>query len=158
MPRKLIKEELRFFQDHLLRLDQEAKRLRFKNGAADRLIPDYVKRIHLGHGKEDEVLGKFHVDSKIVGAVHIGIVRDIAELGFSVEEEFRGKGLGRVLFHRGAEAAKDMGAKQIYTDCFVFNKAMMGLARSFGMDIEKEGTDAEAVIHLSKIYSQGKGD
>ena len=156
MPRKLIKEELHLFEDHLLRLDNEAKHLRFKNGGADNMIPGYVNRIKETHGDGDEILGKFHADTRVIGAVHVGIIRDTAELGFSVEYGFRGQGLGRLLFQKGAELARDMGAKQIYIDCFVFNKAMMALAKSFGMDIERDGQDAEAIVHLAEIYSQVK--
>ena len=156
MPRLLLKEEIYLFEDHLLRLDKEAKILRFKNGAADNLIPGYVNNISKTAGRGDEILGKFHTNNKIIGAVHIGIIRDIAELGFSIEQEFRGKGIGRILFEKSAKLARAMGATRIYTDCFVFNKAMMALARSFGMTIEKDGQDAEAIIHLSEIYLQEK--
>lgn len=152
MPRLLDNNEFYLFEDHLLRLDKDAKILRFKNGGADKLIPSYVQTI--ANRQEDKIIGKFHADGRIIGAVHISIIRDTAELGFSIEHGFRGQGLGRLLLQKGSELAKNMGAERIYTDCYVFNKAMIALAKAAGMSITKDGQDAEAIIHLSKMYVQ----
>lgn len=155
MLRRLEREELILFERHLLNLDKEAKRFRFKNGGAHSLIPTYVNSVRKGYYLTDHVIGKFEFDDeddRIIGAVHVGIVNDVAELAFSVDQEFRSMGIGRSLFERGIELAKQEGASAIFTDCYVFNHSMMALARKFGIKIQRDGEDAEALTFISEIY------
>jgi RimJ/RimL family protein N-acetyltransferase len=145
MPRELTKTEFGLFESHLFRLDPEAKRLRFQNGAGDSLIPTYISKItQEPNHKILAILDK----ASVVGAVHIAFDAKIAELAFSVETNYRKQGFARKLFAGALAAIEPQGVKTIYTSCLSENTSMIRLARSYNMSIERSGMDSEAFLTL----------
>ena len=75
--RTLTASELPKYRDHLLRLDEADRRLRFGFPISDQAIRDHVRKIDLA---TDRMLVQVDDELEIIGAVHIaagapGIVR-----------------------------------------------------------------------------------
>jgi len=146
--RHIMPYEMNKFEEHLLRLSKEDRRLRFGNCKTDETIKQYVS----GIGVFDNVIyGCFDDDLNIIAAVHIAVLRTeegkIAELGLSVEREHRGKGYGHELFKKAVEWGESRGISQLFTQCLRENSYMMKIARREGMDTTME--DGEVLAHLN---------
>ncbi|MGA8170594.1 MAG: GNAT family N-acetyltransferase [Methylocystis sp.] len=65
-----------------------------------------------------------------------------AEAAFSVEKEWRGRGVGAALLARIVEAAREAGARTLDLCCLTHNRAMQGLVRA--RDSRSGGTRARS--------------
>ena len=119
--------------------------LRFGYAASNDNILDYLEKSfeHFGDTNMWFICVK---EDKVVGTVHVSILHDTAEMGFTVSPEYRGCGLGQDLFQRGATWAMMKGAKTLYTQCLSENQVMQHIAKKNGMTVvtiaqgEKEAT------------------
>ena len=137
--RRLWRSDLPLFRDHMLRLDENSRHLRFGGGVSDAFIKQYAEHCF---GKGDLVFGAFfgHV---LHGAAELRSNEAIwneqapadrhihAEAAFSVEGAFRKRGLGEQLFRRVTEAARNHGVEVIEIVCMPENVAMRRLAAKF---------------------------
>ena len=127
--RKLWPHEWDRFRDHLLRLDKESRRLRFAHAVADSFIEDYATRMSDMGGL---VIGAV-VDGEVRAAAELRKLGDSwgreAEAAFSVERQFRDKGLGTELMGRVVRAARNRGVHLIYMSCLAENARMQAIAR-----------------------------
>ena len=137
--RRLWRSDLPIFRDHMLRLDDTSRHLRFGGGVSDAFIKQYAEHCF---GKGDLVFGAFfdHVlhgaaelrSNEAIWAEQAPYDRHIhAEAAFSVEADFRKRGLGEQLFRRVVEAARNHGVEVIEIVCMPENIAMRRLAAKF---------------------------
>ena len=138
--------------NHLLKLNDEDRRLRFGTQTPDEVIAHYVE--HLDFNK-DTVFGIFNDDLKLVGMAHLAYLPEskkqarAAEFGVSVLPEGRAQGLGTALLQRSAVHSRNTRIETLYVHCLASNKAMMHLAQKGGMRVEYAYGDADAYLKLS---------
>jgi GNAT superfamily N-acetyltransferase len=137
--RRLWLSDLAAFRDHLLRLDETSRHMRFGGGVSDAFLRQYAEHCF---GKGDLVFGAFF-DGRLHGAAELRSNEAIwteqapfnrhihAEAAFSVEEAYRRGGVGERLFRRIAEAARNHGVEVIEIVCLPENVAMRRLAAKF---------------------------
>jgi len=137
--RRLWRSDLPAFRDHLLRLDETSRHLRFGGGVSDAFVRQYAEHCF---GKGDLVFGAFF-DGGLHGAAELRSNEAIwseqapfhrrihAEAAFSVEAAYRKRGVGERLFRRITEAARNHGVAVIDIVCLPENVAMRRLAAKF---------------------------
>lgn len=132
-------------REHFLRLEDEDVRLRFGANLQPASIAAYVDRIDFD---SDAVLGVYDDDLALIGAAHVAVSADSAELGISVAKGHRGHGIGSALFARAAEFARNRFVRRLYMHCLSENAAMMHIARKSGMTICVDTGEADAFLQL----------
>ncbi len=143
--RKLHNTELELYADHLKRLTPYDRSSRFSEASvSNELIDKYVA----GISEDDLLMGAF-VGDVMVGAVHVGLGGGTAEIGISIETEFRGQHLGNELMEHAVQWSRNRHAERLYTMCSDSNQPMQALARSTGMSITHDHGTAEAVMDLA---------
>lgn len=119
---------------HLLNLNREDRMLRFAGNMDGDVIVGYVNNIP----DTDHLLG-YRYDGELVGFAHIGYMGDgKAEIGFSVDAEARGKGIGERLFNYCVDFCKLKGVDTIYTFCLPTNAAVKRIVSKSGLSISKD--------------------
>lgn len=135
--RKLWVTELGLYRDHLLRLDEESRRLRFGMGVSDEFIEDYSRRV----GDMKSVVYAYVEDGEVRAAAELRRfsfeMQGEAEAAFSVEEDFQDSGIGTELLGRVIRAARNRRIRRIYMNCLLENRKMQRVARKY-----------EAVLHF----------
>ena len=135
--RRLWPSDLDGFRDHLLRLDAQSRFDRFAMAASDDFLRGYAARCF---GIDDVIFG-FFVEGVLRGGGELRPVapgaHDVsAEAAFSVEQDFRRRGVGTELMERIVQAARNRNADTLYMSCLARNEAMQGLARKFAADLQ----------------------
>ena len=137
--RRLWRSDLPAFRDHLLRLDETSRHMRYGGGVSDAFISQYAEHCF---GKGDLDYGAF-LDGGLHGAAELRSNEAIwseqapfhrhihAEAAFSVEAGYRKRGVGEKLFRRITEAARNHGVAVIDIVCLPENVAMRRLAAKF---------------------------
>jgi GNAT superfamily N-acetyltransferase len=137
--RRLWPADMAAFRDHLLRLDPRSRHERFGGGVADDFVIAYAESCF---GQGDLVFGAF-IDGTIRGAGELRSRDAIwserppfrrhthAEAAFSVEADYRRRGLGARLFQRIEAAASNHGVETIDIVLTPDNIGMMQLAAKF---------------------------
>jgi GNAT superfamily N-acetyltransferase len=158
--RELSRLERPALERHFLALGVHDRRLRFGIPLNHLAIRSYVARIDF---ERDAVFGVCADDLHLVGAAHLGRARDHAELGISVLEEQRSRGIGGALLARAHLRARNWGVRALLMHCLTENAAMMRLARNQGMAIVAAAgeTDAwlelpppDAATHFGEVFEQ----
>lgn len=158
--REVSRAERPALESHFLALAPADRRLRFGVPLNDFALRGYVERIDF---ERDAVFGVSHDDLRLVGVAHLGRARGWAELGVSVHEGERARGIGGALLARAHLRARNWGARTLFMHCLAENGAMMHLARKQGMAIvTQEGeTDAwltlpppDAATHFGEVFEQ----
>lgn len=165
--RKLATFELQKYADHLKRLGSEDRYLRFASAVTDDNIQRYVDtqfRI------KQTVLAVLDDDDNVVAAIELifdqsrySVTNETVEIGLSVQEGHRNKGLGTELFTRALLLARNRGAKTLISHCLRQNRWMMKIARKQAMNVYSEGADSVAELTLdppnsSTIVGEVVGD
>lgn len=134
------------FRNHLLRLEAEGRHDRFGAGVSDDFLREYAERCF---GRGDLVYGAFlHRQlrgvaelrsDKAIWTEQAPFARHIeAEAAFSVEANWRRKGVGETLFARVAQAAGNHGVEAIAINCHANNLPMLRLAAKFSAQMSFE--------------------
>ncbi|MEN5081902.1 GNAT family N-acetyltransferase [Bosea sp. TWI1241] len=144
--RRLWPAERDLFTAHLLRLDPATRRERFGTPVNDAFLRDYAATT-------------FGIDGLVYAYVEAGEVRGAAELrgleeivvqtgeaAFSVERDWRRRGIGEALFRRLITAARNRGIGTLYMTCLPENAAMRRLARKFEAEMVGGFNDVEGRI------------
>lgn len=134
--RRLWPSDAHHFRDHLLRLDTQSRQERFAMVVTDEFLTNYAERCF---GIDDVIFGYF-VDGVLRGAgelrgVGLGLDSGSAEAAFSVELDWRRRGVGTELMGRIVQAARNRGADTLYMSCLARNRAMQALAKKFEADL-----------------------
>ena len=135
---------------HFLALGEDDRYLRFGYVASDAQIHAYVERMDFSR---DEIFGVFSRKLELIAVAHIAISCDPkqacqAEIGVSVLESGRGKGIGTRLFQRAAMFARNRGIETLTMQCLTQNAAMMRIARRAGMEVHVAGSETEAYLKV----------
>jgi GNAT superfamily N-acetyltransferase len=140
--RRLWPADLPAFREHLLRLDAQSRFDRFAMAVNDAFLNRYAERCF---GIDDVIYG-YYVDGTMRGAGELravghNIVGGSVEAAFSVELEWRLRGVGTELMSRIVRAARNRRADALYMSCLSRNVAMQSLARKFEADLRFETDD-----------------
>ncbi len=130
---------------HLLALGSDDRRLRFGFIARDTSIDLYVKDIDF---ERDAVFGVRGEDRSFDGITHLALEKHHAEIGVSVLEHARSRGIGSALVSRAAVHARNRGVQILFMQCLSENGAIMRIARALGMKVVAEGNESEASLAL----------
>jgi GNAT superfamily N-acetyltransferase len=143
--RELSRSERLALEAHFLALGAHDRRLRFGVPLSDSGIRSYVARIDL---ERDALFGVTGDDLRLVGVAHLARGEGHAELGISVLEPARGRGVGGALLARAHLRARNWGVHALFMHCLAENAAMMHLARKQGMAIVTEAGESDAWLAL----------
>ena len=144
--RELWPSERPALHEHFLALATEDRRLRFGIPLSDATVRDYVARIDFG---QDAVFGVLDDELRLLGVAHVARSSAFAELGVSVLEGFRHRGIGGALLARAHLRARNWGMGALFMHCLTENAAMMRLARRRGMDVVTQAGEADAWLRLA---------
>ena len=145
---------------HLLDLNAADRRLRFGNPVSDDLIEAYVNALAF---ETDDVFGVYDTDCgvlRLFGMAHVaygnadavqnGLASGEAEIGLSVLEAARGRGIGAALFARTTERAKIRFVTKLRLHYLVENTAMQHMARRAGMEVHSAAGETDAYLVLRR--------
>lgn len=127
--RRLWPTETDKFRDHLLRLDNDSRRLRFAHAVSDAFVEDYASRM----SEYGSLIYGHVVDGKVRGAAELRRLGDgwgeEAEAAFSVEKAYQDNGVGSDLMGRVVRAARNRRVRRIYMSCMAENAKMQVIAK-----------------------------
>lgn len=134
-------------EQHLLALEPPDRFLRFCSNASDDSIHTYVASLNLS----DDDVGFHCINDRldVVGFVHIAVCGGTAELGISVSNSERGRGIGGALFDRAVAFCVATGITVMYMNCLAANAAMQHIARSRNIKTITEYGVSEGAVDLS---------
>jgi GNAT superfamily N-acetyltransferase len=130
---------------HFLALGGDDRRLRFGSPIADPAIHAYVERMDFDR---DALLGVCDDELHLFGVAHLARSNEHAELGVSVLEGHRGRGIGGGLFDRALKLARNWGLRTLFMHCLAENGAIRHLADKHGARTLAEAGEAEAWLAL----------
>jgi len=138
---------------HLKRLNTEDRYMRFFAAVSDGVLERYVETgLNLSKSK---AFGIFHPVEKdrLVALAHLSGEERLeddcrAELGISVDEEFRDLGLGKRLLDRVMVFCKANGVNTLFMSCLRQNKKMQSLAKNAGLRVILDHEEALAELNL----------
>jgi GNAT superfamily N-acetyltransferase len=136
--RKLWSTDRTAFQDHLLRLDEDSRRLRFGAPVSDSFLEDYARTAF----RLDTIIFAYFEDHHIRAAAELRGVSfafsPAAEAAITVEFNWRNRGLASQLMDRLLVSAQNRHVSQIYMICLRENGAMRHVAQKFGARLHFE--------------------
>lgn len=145
IPRKLTILDKSKLTAHLQNLQGEERRLRFGGSVNDEYIAEYVEKSF----KEDSKwFGVDHIDGYLVAACHVALIETDAELGCSVDKDFRNQGLAQLMFDRAVTWLRSKGINHVFMHCLSENGAMKHIARKNQMTVVSCCGDTEAEVDL----------
>jgi RimJ/RimL family protein N-acetyltransferase len=134
---------------HFMALQESDRVLRFGMIFSDQMIQAYVSQIDFSR---DTVHGVYNRSFQLVGVCHL--VRSplcqthSAELGISVLSKARGSGVATRLFQRAVIHCRNANLDTLIMRCLATNRAMMHIAKKSGMEIQRDGAEADACLKL----------
>lgn len=132
---------------HLKSLQGEERRLRFGGMVSDDYIAQYVEQTC---GQEDNKwFGVDHISGHLVAACHVAIINEQAELGCSVDAEYRGLGYAQDMFDRAVTWLRTKGITDVCMHCLAENAIMKHIARKNDMAVVTEGGETDANVQLA---------
>jgi ribosomal protein S18 acetylase RimI-like enzyme len=144
--RRLIPADQPLFETHLLRLDAESRRNRFGGAVSEAFLRDYAARAFTLDG----VMFGYVEGGELRAAAELRVLTDDvereAEAAFSVESDWRQRGLATALFERVIESARNRGIRRILVICLPNNRAMQALTRKFDGEIVRLAPDVLGVV------------
>lgn len=145
LPIRLSASERPSLVAHFLSLAPEDRRLRFGSAIGDEVVREYLARLDF---ERDAFFAVTDSEFAIAGVVHVACTDRTAELGVSVIEGARGRGIGNALFARAVIHLRNRGVRTVHMHCLSENGAMMHLARKNGMRIVYDGGESQAQLAL----------
>jgi GNAT superfamily N-acetyltransferase len=145
--RQLSRAERPSLYEHFLTLGLHDRRLRFGTPLSDYSVREYLGRIDFGH---DAVFGVVDDELRLLGVAHVARADGHAELGVSVLEDHRSRGIGGALLARTHMHARNWGVRALFMHCLTENAAMMRLAQRQQMEIVAGSGEADAWLKLPK--------
>ena len=142
--RRLYKPDMAAFRDHLIRLDPRTRYNRFGLQVSDAYLAQYADLsfqpggITYGYFEDGVMRGASELRIFPSGA-HAGH-RD-AEAAFSVECDWRRRGIGSELMSHVVLAARNRRIERLSIFCLRHNQAMVKLARKFEADLDFDLND-----------------
>lgn len=123
------------FRNHLLRLDRNARRMRFGMSVSDDFISDYASQL----GEAKGLVYGYFADGEMRAAAEMRLMGDgwpsDAEGAFSVEPAHQNQGIGTGLLGRIIRAARNRGVSKLYMNCLAENYKMQRICRKFDAEL-----------------------
>lgn len=136
--RKLWPTERDKFRDHLLRLDDDSRRMRFAHAVSDHFIREYAEHM----SEMGSIVFGFFEGHSVRAVAELRKLGDTwgheAEAAFSVEREHQGKGIGSELMGRVIRSARNRGVHRLYMSCLAENTKMQTIARKHDAELRFE--------------------
>lgn len=154
--RRLTSADRDRFEAHLLRLDPESRRNRFGGAVSETFLRDYSANAFAAKGA---IFGYFEEGELRAAAELRALITEgdgEAEAAFSVEPEWRRRGVGSALFRRVIDAARNRNVRRILVICLPDNRGMQALTQKFDGDIERLTPETLAVVRAPRadIFSR----
>jgi GNAT superfamily N-acetyltransferase len=130
---------------HFQALGPDDRRLRFGHAISDEGLAAYVAKLDLSR---DGVYVVRDGRQRILGAAHVALAGNRAEVGVSVLADARNQGLGTRLLRQAADFARSRQAVRIDMHFLAENKGMQQVARKCGMQIQTQAGESEAWLML----------
>ncbi len=144
--RHLRPHEREAYRDHLLRLDDEDRRMRFGGTVRDDFIRSYCAGLDWAH----LIVIVAVIDGVLRAAGELRLMDGFpparAEIAVTVERPFQNKGLGSEILRRLIVIARNRSVRSIYMVCLTENLRMRRLARRFDGKIAFLDGDVEGRI------------
>jgi RimJ/RimL family protein N-acetyltransferase len=145
IPRKLSQLDEDKLVVHLTSLQGEDRRLRFGAVVSDNYIEHYI---HSSFDTQSKWFGCEDQDGNLIAACHAAVKGDDAELGCSVDKQYRGCGLAQEMFDRAVTWLRTQGIKEVFMHCLTENQVMRHIARKNDMTIVSEYGDSDATVGI----------
>jgi GNAT superfamily N-acetyltransferase len=133
--RKLWFTETEKFQDHMLRLDVESRRMRFGMAVDDDFVRKYASQIN----RFRSVVYGFFMERDMCAAAELRMIGDSwhgeAEAAFSVEPDYQNSGVGTELLGRIILAARNRGVDRLFMNCLTENRRMQRVAKKYEAEL-----------------------
>lgn len=143
--RTLLPSERALYTAHLRRLSESDRLMRFEAITSDAHIDAYVA----GIADENSILvGGLDGAGEVRAAAHVALDGRLAELGLSVEQEFRGRGVGAQLVDQAIAMARLMGARDFTALCLARNGWMARELSRRGFMLSRQGATTVACRDL----------
>jgi len=150
--RRLVPNQIAEYAEHLLKLEEQDRFLRFASNITDKQIMDFAQQTNF---YKDCVIAAFNKDLDIVGTVHVytdfskeGV--KVAEIAISVQKEYRGQKLAQKLIKRALNWCQNNNIKRIEAHWLNQNKAVNKLANTFGGNISVVSDERDAYLEIEK--------
>jgi ribosomal protein S18 acetylase RimI-like enzyme len=138
------------YADHLLRLSDKDRRLRFFGDAEDFLI-----EIHAGAAASDKRIVVICEEDGVIRAAAELLADptrpEVGELAFTVEGDCQRKGMGSALMKEVIDAGVQAGFERLELEILPDNESMLALARRFFERIEARDGRLFASINLAEV-------
>ncbi len=148
--RKLLPTESLVFRDHLLRLDQDSRRLRFANSVPD----DYIATYAMKAADAGSLVYGFFEKGHLRAAGELKRASAFwgrsAEAAFSVESGYTNHGLASELMGLIIRSARNRGVKHLVLSCLAENSPMQAIARKYASELQIDHGDVVADIMPSR--------
>ena len=148
--RKLWASDSAILHAHLLRLDQESRRMRFGTPVTDYFIEHYAQNALGSHS----ISHGYFVDGILRGVAELRGFRMVgggeAEAAFSVEQDFQNKGIGTELFSRTVLAAQNRGISKLFINFLSQNARMQAIAKKFDAVVSYDSDGGHAQIEAPR--------
>ena len=139
-------------KSHLKRLSMEDRYMRFFATVKDTMIDRYVdEMLDFQHGRG---FGVFTIpDRKLVAFAHVSRIEQAdhrvqAELGISIDVDFRGKGLAKRLMDRVLVYCRANGVNTLFMSCLRENRRMQKISQDAGLTVVVNADEAFADLNL----------
>jgi len=146
IPRKLKARDVKVIVEHLTSLEGEDRRLRFGGVVTNDYITDYVEKSFIDG--DSQWFGIDHIDGHIVAACHASILDGQAELGCSVNPDYRNNGFAQLMFDRAVTWLRTKNIREVYMHCLSENGAMKHIARKNDMTVVSESGETDANVEV----------
>jgi RimJ/RimL family protein N-acetyltransferase len=129
--RPLDASDLRAIEQHMLELTPLDRRARFLFQAKDTSIAAYARRLD---PLRDILIGAFDSSERLIGfaGAHADEEFRIVEIGITIDEDYRGRSLGRRLVALAMELAFARGAQSVHFDFSPDNHKFTRLVNALG--------------------------
>lgn len=129
----------------MVSLQGEDRRLRFGGMVSDDYILCYVEKSFMDGNSQ---WFGFEDNGIIVSACHVSIMNSEAELGCSVDSDYRGLGLAQEMFDRAVTWLRTKGITEVFMHCLTENQIMKHIARKNDMTIVSEQGETDATVGI----------
>jgi RimJ/RimL family protein N-acetyltransferase len=147
---------------HLFRLSKDDRYLRFFAALSDTAIERYIAEMDLAAGAAFGV--RTLQNPGLIGFAHVSKMacqqgRNCAEVGFSIDKEFRGHGLANRLMDRVVTHCQASGIDTLFMSCLRTNAKMQAVAKNFGLQLMIDADEAIAELEVTeqdRIRARGR--
>lgn len=150
--RKLFVTEYHKYRDHLLRLDDDSRRMRFGMGVDDEFISNYALRLN----DMKSIVYAHLIEGEIRAAAELRPltekIRGEAEAAFSVEKKHQDSGIGTELVGRIVRAARNRSITRVYMNCLAENRKMQRIAKKYDAVLQFDQGDVVGKVAPSSAH------